>query len=76
MVSVLVDRPEFVVIKLQVTEDGAIFTVDVHPDDTGKIIGKQGRNAQSLRIITSGVGRKLRRRYVIAVQDEIPQSSR
>ena len=76
IVGVLVDRPEVVVIQTQVTEDGATFTVDVHPDDTGKIIGKQGRNAQSLRIITSGAGRKLRRRYVVAINEGILQSVR
>jgi predicted RNA-binding protein YlqC (UPF0109 family) len=73
IVAELVDQPEFVVIKTQVTEDGATFTVHAHPDDTGKLIGKQGRNAQSLRIITSGAGRKLRRRYEVAIQDEILQ---
>jgi uncharacterized protein len=76
IVVALVDRPEFVIIQTQVTEDGATFTVHAHPDDTGKLIGKQGRNAQSLRIITSGIGRKLRRRYVIAIQDEIVESRR
>jgi len=64
------------VIKTQVTEDGAIFTVHAHPDDIGKLIGKQGRNAQSLRIITSGAGRKLRRCYEVAIHDEIMQSGR
>ena len=73
IVVALVDRPEFVVIQTQVTEDGATFTVHAHPDDTGKLIGKQGRNAQSLRIITSGAGRKLSRRYEVAIQDEILQ---
>jgi predicted RNA-binding protein YlqC (UPF0109 family) len=33
IVGVLVDRPEFVVIQTQVTEDGATFTVHAHPDD-------------------------------------------
>ena len=76
IVGVLVDRPEFVVIQTQLTEDGATFTVHAHPDDTGKLIGKQGRNAQSLRILTKGAGLKLRRRYEVAIQDEILQSGR
>jgi predicted RNA-binding protein YlqC (UPF0109 family) len=76
IVVALVDRPEFVVIKTQVTEDGATFTVRAHPDDTGKLIGKQGRNAQSLRIIVSGAGRKLRRRYVIAIHEETVETGR
>jgi predicted RNA-binding protein YlqC (UPF0109 family) len=59
-----------------VTEDGADFTIHAHPDDAGKLIGKQGRNASSLRIIVSGAGRKLRRRYVVAIHEEILQSGR
>ena len=76
IVVALVDRPEVVVIETQVTEDGATFTVHAHPDDTGKLIGKQGRNAQSLRIITSGAGKKLRRRYVVVIHEEIVETKR
>jgi predicted RNA-binding protein YlqC (UPF0109 family) len=76
IVGVLVDRPEAVVIQTQVMEDGATFTVHAHPDDTGKLIGKQGRNAQSLRIITSEAGKKLRRRYVVAIHEEIVETGR
>ena len=73
IVCALVDRPEVVVIKMHVTEDGANFAIEVHPDDTGKIIGKQGRNAKSLRTIVSALGRKLRRRYVLVVDEGNPE---
>jgi len=76
MVSVLVDRPEFVIIKTQATEDGVNFTIHAHPDDTGKLIGKQGRNASSLRVLAKGVGMKLRRRYEVAIQDKIVEKGR
>jgi hypothetical protein len=69
IVCALVDRPEFVVIKTHVTEDGVSFAIDVHPDDTGKIIGRQGRNAKSLRTIVGAVGQKLHRRYIIVVDE-------
>lgn len=48
IVSALIDRPEFLSIKTFATEDGATFTIDTHLDDTGKLIGKQGRNAKSI----------------------------
>ena len=76
IVGVLVDRPEVVVIQTQVTEDGATFSVHAHPDDNGRLIGKEGRNAQSLRIITSKAGKKLRRRYVIAIHEKVVETGR
>ena len=42
IVCAMVDRPAFVVIKMHAAEGGASFAIDVHPDDTGKIIGRQG----------------------------------
>ena len=69
IVCAMVDRPEFVVIKTHVAEEGASFSIDVHPDDTGKIIGRQGRNAKSLRTIVSAAGQKLHRRYVLVVDE-------
>ena len=70
----MVDRPEFVVIKTQAAEEGASFSIDVHPEDVGKIIGKQGRNAKSLRIVLSAIGKKLHRRYAIDIDDEPTES--
>jgi uncharacterized protein len=69
VVCAMVDRPEFVVINSHAAEAGASFTIDVHPDDVGKIIGRQGRNAKSLRIVLSAIGKKLHRRYVIDIDD-------
>ena len=69
IVCAMVDRPEFVVINTHTAEEGASFSIDVHPDDVGKIIGKQGRNAKSLRIIVGAVGQKLHRRYVLVVDE-------
>ena len=40
IVCALVDQPEFVIIHTHVAEDGARLTIDTHPDDTGKVIGK------------------------------------
>jgi predicted RNA-binding protein YlqC (UPF0109 family) len=70
----MVDQPEFVVIRTHVAEDGASLGIDVHACDIGKIIGKQGRNAQSLRIIVSAIGRKLNRRYVLDIDNGLAQS--
>lgn len=67
IVSALIDQPEFLSIKTIATEDGATFTIEAHPDDTGKLIGKQGRNAHSIRIIGKAAGMKLHRHYLIDI---------
>jgi len=72
----IVDQPEFVSINTLVADGGATFTIQSHPDDTGKLIGKQGRNAQSIRIIFSAIGMKLHRRYVIDVDGEPVETGR
>lgn len=69
IVCAMVDRPEFVVIKMHAAEEGASFVIDVHPDDTGKIIGRQGRNVKSLRTIVGAIGQKLHRRYILVVDE-------
>jgi predicted RNA-binding protein YlqC (UPF0109 family) len=78
IVSALIDRPEFLSIKTSATEDLATFTItftiDAHPDDTGKLIGKQGRNAKSIRTLLGVAGMKLRRRYTVVITEEHLQS--
>ena len=51
MVSGLVDHPED--IEIEETSNNGIVDLQlfVHPDDTGKVIGKQGRIANSIRQI-------------------------
>jgi predicted RNA-binding protein YlqC (UPF0109 family) len=59
----LVDNPD----KVQVSQlDGAqssIIELKVAPEDVGKVIGKQGRTAQAIRIILGAAGMKLKKRY-------------
>jgi predicted RNA-binding protein YlqC (UPF0109 family) len=59
----LVDSPE----KVQVSQlDGAqssIIELKVAPEDVGKVIGKQGRTAQAIRVILGAAGMKLKKRY-------------
>lgn len=70
IVCEMVDQPEFVVIKTHVAEDGARFNIDVHPGDTGKVIGRQGRNAKSIRTLLGAAGMKLSRHYTFVITEE------
>ncbi len=69
IVCSLVDYPREVRIESDYAEDGATFTVRVHPADVGKLIGKQGRSASALRTLLGAAGAKLRRRFAIDIDD-------
>jgi uncharacterized protein len=69
VVSAIVDHPNEVKVGATWGDVSATLTVRVHPDDTGKLIGKQGRHIKSLRTIIGCVGMKQRRRIVLAVGD-------
>lgn len=47
----IVDKPEEVRVTEEVTEDGIVFRLEVAPEDTGKVIGKEGRIAKAMRTL-------------------------
>ena len=69
----LVDDPSQV--SVQVAEgdeaEGILLELRVAPSDVGKVIGKQGRTARSMRTLLSAAGMKLHKRYSLdIVEDE------
>lgn len=58
VVKELVDHPEDVKINRSVDEMGVLLTMDLHPDDMGKIIGRKGATAKAIRTILRVVGMK------------------
>ncbi len=69
VVKALVDRPEAVVIVRTVDEMGVLLTLTVHPDDMGKIIGKDGNTAKSLRTLLRVVGMKHNARVNLKINE-------
>jgi predicted RNA-binding protein YlqC (UPF0109 family) len=67
IVRAIVDRPDDVTIETVLAPDGGTFAIRVHPEDIGELIGKQGRNIKSIRLIVGGAGMKLRRRFMVAI---------
>jgi hypothetical protein len=61
----LVDNPDKVQVSQLEGEQNSIIELKVAPEDMGKIIGKQGRNVQAIRVILSAAGMKLRKRFVL-----------
>jgi predicted RNA-binding protein YlqC (UPF0109 family) len=58
----MVDNPEDVSVDVVPVPGGMVLRYSVAPGDVGKLIGAQGRNARSLRVIVAaiGMGAKLR----------------
>jgi predicted RNA-binding protein YlqC (UPF0109 family) len=61
----LVDNPDKVQVSQLEGEQSSIIELKVAPEDVGKIIGKQGRNVQAIRIILSAAGMKLKKRFIL-----------
>lgn len=67
MAEALVDSPTDVTVREVEGEQVTVFELRVSPSDLGKVIGKQGRNARSMRTILGAAGMKLNRRFTLEI---------
>ncbi len=65
----LVDIPEEVTVNEVAGELATVLELKVAPGDLGKVIGKQGRTARSIRTILGAAGMKLNRRFTLEILD-------
>jgi len=63
----LVDKPDQVIVNETDGEKTTIIELKVHKEDLGKVIGKQGRTARSMRTILNAAGIKLGKRCVLEI---------
>jgi uncharacterized protein len=63
----LVDVPNEVVVNEIDGEQVTVFELRVAQGDLGKVIGKQGRTARSIRTLLGAVGMKLNRRFNLEI---------
>ncbi|MFH5183092.1 KH domain-containing protein [Paenibacillus sp. TAB 01] len=63
----LVDHPEEVQVKAVEDERSITFELSVHPDDVGKVIGKQGRIAKALRTVVTSAAVKESKRVSVEI---------
>ena len=63
----LVDKPTEVSVHEVVGENTTVLELTVAKDDLGKIIGKQGRTARSIRTVLNGASTKLKKRTVLEI---------
>ena len=63
----LVDHPEQVQVRAIDGEQVTVLELRVHPEDLGKVIGRQGRTAKSMRTILGAAGMKIRKRLTLEI---------
>ena len=67
IVKSLVGHPDDVVVDRTIDEKGVLLTLTVNPDDLGRVIGKRGVTAQSLRTLLRAFGTKNDARYNLKI---------
>ena len=66
--TALVDQPGAIQIEVFPDGEGAVLRLKVAPGDLGKVIGKQGRTARSMRTILSAASMKIHMRFTLDIQ--------
>lgn len=67
IVKSLVGHPDDVTIERIIDEKGVLLTLTVNPEDLGRVIGKRGMTAQSLRTLLRALGTKNDARYNLKI---------
>src|SRR5690606_19073055 len=69
IVKSLVGNPDAVQIERRIDEKGVLLELTVDPEDLGRVIGKRGATAQSLRTLLRALGTKNDARYNLKIID-------
>lgn len=67
IVKSLVEHPEDVSVDRIIDEKGVLLTLTVNPEDLGRVIGRRGTTAQSLRTLLRALGTKNSARYNLKI---------
>ncbi|MCA9323747.1 KH domain-containing protein [Candidatus Saccharibacteria bacterium] len=77
VVKSLVSKPDAVIVERIIDEKGVLLTLTVDPEDLGRVIGKRGATAQSLRTLLRALGTKNEARYNLKIVDNgVPREER
>lgn len=69
VVKMLVDKPEAVKVERKIDEMGVLITLDVHPDDMGMVIGREGMTAKALRTLLRVIGARNNARVNLKINE-------
>lgn len=75
IVKSVVGYPDDVAVERVIDEKGVLLTLTVNPDDLGRVIGKRGVTAQSLRTLLRALGTKNDARYNLKIVNNDGQTS-
>jgi predicted RNA-binding protein YlqC (UPF0109 family) len=70
MARALVDNPDRVTVEAVAERDSTLLLLRVASSDLGKVIGKQGRTARSIRTILGAASMKAQHRFALDIQQE------
>lgn len=66
----LVDEPDEVFVEAVDGSQSCVVELSVHPSDLGKVIGKRGRTAKSIRTLLGAVSMKYNHRYTLQILED------
>ncbi len=69
VVKSLVSNPDAVKVDRRIDEKGVLLELTVDPEDLGRVIGKRGATAQSIRTLLRALGTKNEARYNMKIVD-------
>lgn len=69
VVKALVSNPDDVIVERTIDEKGVLLELTVSPEDLGRVIGKRGGTAQSIRTLLRALGTKNDARYNLKIVD-------
>ncbi len=69
VVKMLVDKPEAVKVERKIDEMGVLITLDVHPEDMGMVIGREGMTAKALRTLLRVIGARNNARVNLKINE-------
>ncbi|MBI1996918.1 MAG: KH domain-containing protein [Deltaproteobacteria bacterium] len=70
LAKALVNNPDAVEVKETEAENGSVYELKVAKEDLGRIIGKQGRTAKSIRTLLNAAASRTNRKVVLEIVEE------
>jgi hypothetical protein len=65
----LVDNPDRIILEREEKDDKIVFRLTVAEADIGKVIGRQGRTAQAIRVLLAAVAAREGKRALLEIVD-------